>query len=91
MATVQKAKVVRGVYIRGVAHAEGVVGSVSDQGTRQPGDSFVISHQEFNEMKASNYVVAHVEPAAPEPVVPQFQAEEVAVPLYSDGAKKAGK
>jgi hypothetical protein len=55
-----KAKVIRGVMIRGKAHAEGAVGSVGNE--KQPGDAFLISHQEFNEMRAANYVVEHEEP-----------------------------
>jgi len=82
MATVKKAKVLRGVYIRGVAYAEGTVGSVSNDGTKQPGDAFVISHQEFNEMRASNYLVAHVEPEAVAVTAPVIDTK------YDDAAKK---
>jgi len=82
MATAKKAKVLRGVYIRGVAYAEGTVGSVSNDGTKQPGDAFVVSHQEFNEMRSSNYLVAHVEPEVAEVAVPVVETK------YDDAAKK---
>ena len=83
MATVKKAKVIRGVYIRGVAYAEGTVGSVSNDGTKQSGDAFVVSHQEFNEMRVSNYLVPHVEPEVVAPAaVPAVETK------YDDAAKK---
>lgn len=45
------AKVIRDVLVRGVH--------------KRAGDVVEVSHQEFNEMHAANYVVAHEEPAAP--------------------------
>jgi len=66
----KKAVVVRGVYIRGKAFPEGAVGTVGTD--KQPGDAFVLSHQEFDELRVSNYVAPHVVAApvvVPEPVV----------------------
>lgn len=64
-----RAKVIRGVYIRGTPHAEGAVGSVREDGVKQPGDAFVVSHQEFHEMCTANYLAPHIDAPVVEPVV----------------------
>ncbi len=50
-----KAKVIRGVYVRGKAHPEGAI--------------VELSAQEFSELKHTNYVVAAPAEAPPAPAV----------------------
>lgn len=85
-----KAKVIRGVFIRGKAHAEGAIGSV---GKKQDGDAFELTPQEFNELKASNYVVAHVETPAAGPVesAPPKIADIQAASAQASAMTKAAK
>lgn len=64
----KKAVVIRGVYIRGTAYAEGTVGVVGNRDTVKAADeAFIVSHQEFDELRSSNYLAAYVAPPAPEP------------------------
>lgn len=82
-----KAKVIRGVYIRGKAYPEGTVGGV---GKQEAGDAFVVSHQEFNELVNANYLVHHAAPAVA-PEAPVVAPESVAVtpePAIEQSPKK---
>lgn len=60
-----KAKVIRGVYIRGTPYPEGAVGSVREDLAKQPGDAFACTHQEFHELRTANYLAQHIEPEKP--------------------------
>lgn len=73
-AMAKRARVTRGVYIRGVPYAEGAEGSVGT--VKQPGDAFVLSAQEFAELKASYYVVEAPEKAPETAKEPEVKAEE---------------
>ena len=67
-----KAKVIRGVYIRGKAHAEGEI--------------VELSGQEFSELKHTNYVVA-APTEAPKPA-PTVTAESAATAQAQASGKK---
>lgn len=71
MATV-KARVIRPVYVRGVEKHEG--------------DVVDLSHQEFHEMRTTNFVVKHVEPEAP-PVAAVAPAAPAVEPARADDKK----
>ncbi len=77
----RKAVVIRGVYIRGKAHGEGATGSVRNDGVVQPGDDFVLTHQQFDELRASNYVAAA--PGASPPVTPSVAPAPPIKPLMT--------
>jgi len=69
----KRAIVIRGVYIRGTPYAEGKTGSVGTE--KQPGDDFVVSPQEYAELKNSNYLAAAPEVKV-EPPKPEVKAEK---------------
>jgi hypothetical protein len=60
--------VLRGVLIRGKGYAEGTKGRVGEQKDVKPGDAFLCSYQEFNEMKTAYQVTeCEEEPVKVEP------------------------
>lgn len=65
-----RAKVIRGVYIRGTPQPEGAVGSVREDRVKQPGDAFAVSHQEFHELCSANYLAPHADAPVSEPAAP---------------------
>ncbi len=67
----RRCEVTRGVLIRGKGYAEGTKGRVGEQKDVKPGDAFLCSYQEFNELCSANYV----KPCGEEPPVVEAKVE----------------